>query len=85
MKQFLLTKKRDLKLDWIQIYILEYCLYCHPEMKLTREKYKAKELLLLGSLYDWEVPEKSNKEILSELIKTNTFEMCLNEIGRAHV
>ena len=82
MRQFLLTKKKDFEIDWIQIDILEFRLFCQPELEVTCEKYKEKEILLLDSLYDWEIPEKTNKEILNELIKLDTFEKCLDRLAR---
>jgi hypothetical protein len=57
-------------------------LYYHPELVITRSTLGEKELIMLGSMYDWETPAQSNQQLLDSLICTNSFEKFLVELSK---
>jgi hypothetical protein len=69
-RQFLLCRSRITALsDWNLTLLKEgLCLYTHPDLDCIRKEYKQVEICLLGYLVDPRYPERSNEDILSDII-----------------
>ena len=73
-RQFLLTTQTSVNFSWKRFDIKEYTLHFHPELAFTRSIWKEKELIMLGSMYDWETPAQTNQHLLDSLVRTGSFE-----------
>ncbi len=72
-KQFLLTKKKiDISSLKEKQKISNYYLYLGTDSEYNYIKSKTKEIHLLGSLYDWENPNFSNKQIIELIFQCNS-------------
>lgn len=81
-KQFLLTNEIDIKLDWQKVRVGSMNLFYHSDLELTHTKSEKKEIVLLGSLYDWENPRFSNHQIAKELLNADTIEALLISVSK---
>lgn len=81
-KQFLLTTKSGFKLAWELVKIGHMNLYFHPELAFNFAENESSSIYLLGSIYDWEEPHLSNKQIVNRLIEARTLSDLLLNIAR---
>jgi len=81
-KQFLLTKKETFKLNWDKKKIYNFNLFYHPELEYTSSSFKQIEISLLGSIFDWNNPQFSNKQIIDKLVCLNTLEELFSNISK---
>jgi hypothetical protein len=61
-RQFLLTRQTSFGFAWKKITIKDFNLYYHPELECTCSRSEQKELVMLGSIYDWEMPAQTNQQ-----------------------
>jgi len=80
--QFLFTKNTSFNYAWKKVVIKNYNLFFHPEIVFTNSTFDNKELIMLGSIYDWETPELSNKQLLDILLYTCSFENFLKQLSK---
>ncbi len=67
-RQFLLTRAPIPPLaDWKCLLIDQYYLYVHPDLEVNRVANPKKSIVLMGSLFDPDEPEKGNGEILKNI------------------
>ena len=81
-RQFLLTKQASFRNDWQKFVIKDFRLYYHPELEFSRSSTDEKELVMLGAMYDWETPEKTNQQLLDTLVDTCSFEKFLEKLSK---
>lgn len=68
-RQFLLTRTPITTFAyWKSFTIDEYYLYTHPDLEVTQVADPKKTIVLLGSIYDSEEPEKGNTDILKDVM-----------------
>lgn len=79
--QFILTSQKHFTLGWEKADIQNYALYHHPDVEYTHSTGGRKELYLLGSLYDWEKPERSNQEITDMLVSMGSVGELLEQLS----
>lgn len=58
-----------------------YCLYYHLDLIFTQYTKNELSMILLGDIYDYQTPEKSNFEILKDLSNVN-FDIVLSESAK---
>lgn len=81
-EQFLLTKKNNFDLKWPNKEILNYHLFYHPELQCCQVSNSQYEMVMLGSIYDYENPEYNNKQILNDLIKYSSFDLLIDGLSK---
>jgi len=83
-RQFLLTRSAITPLaDWKCLQINQYYLYAHPELEINQAADAKKGLVLIGSLFDSENPEKGNDNILLDILtSTNNLDEVVIWIKR---
>jgi hypothetical protein len=79
-RQFLLTLHDNFDLPWEKRKILDYNLYCHPDLEFEHVIKDDTELFLLGFLFDYEKPEYSNLQILESLSAEKSFNGFLEQL-----
>jgi len=67
LQQFVLTKTNENLFGWKHDIVLGFNLYTHPALEVTKAVFKNKQIYLLGSIYDWERPLKTNQEIIDSI------------------
>ena len=80
--QFLLTKETKFSFEWDKVAINDFSLYYHHDLIFTRSAGDDKELIMLGSMYDWEVPAHTNQQLLDSLCQTESFESFLKQLSK---
>ena len=81
-RQFLITPQKMFRDTWKKVVINEYNLFYHPELEFTNSGFDGTELVMLGSMYDWETPENSNQQLLDTLAATGSFEHFLRQLAK---
>jgi hypothetical protein len=81
-RQFLLSREPIAELaEWQCFPIAQYYLYAHPDLEITIVKDGKKTFALLGYLFDPEIYESENKDILQRLIEsTDSFSNLLQAL-----
>lgn len=70
-RNYLITR-RDKQVNFMHNTVVlpdNYKLKVHPDLVYTELEQKGKKLILLGDIYDFRSPEKSNLDILQDLIR----------------
>ncbi len=81
-RQFLLTSNNNLEMPWKKFDILNYHLFCHPDLEYEYSKNENIEIHLLGFLFDYDFPELTNKQILNSLSQTRNLDQFINRLSR---
>ena len=81
-RQFLLTRQISFNFAWKRKKIQEFNLYNHPELEFTYSKFAGKELVMLGSMYDWEKPSQTNQQLLDMLVRIDYVERFLAALSK---
>ena len=81
-RQFLLSKTRCESLRWACHNIGGYFLYAHPNLELTVAHNHDVEAILLGYLFDHQVPERSNQDILNGLVSMQKPDALLERVDQ---
>ena len=81
-RQFLLTKQKSFDLAWNRLIFHDFSLFCHPELELTVSKSHEKEIVMMGSIYDWAMPAQTNQQLLDHLAQTCSFEDFLIRLSK---
>lgn len=81
-RQFLLTRQDNFQYAWEKTVVKDYCLYYHPELEFTRSTFDGKDFAMLGSMYDWETPARTNQQLLDTLACHSSFENFLAELSK---
>ena len=81
-RQFLLTRQSSFDLAWKRKPLQDFNLYTHHEVELTCSKFNGNEIVMAGSVYNWEKPEQCNREVLDNLARTNSLEAFLSELSK---
>jgi hypothetical protein len=77
-KQFLLTKNKKNYINLEETHSIgEYDLYLGKDSEYCYLKSENRELHLIGSMYDWENPQFSNKQILQIIFQNQRLEDVL--------
>ena len=80
--QFLFTRDTVTTLGWDKIDINGFNLHFHNELMITCSVDGDRELVMLGSIYDWEMPAHTNQELLDSLCRTDTFDSFLKQLSK---
>jgi len=69
-RQFIMAREVIEELDnWSHMRINDVHLYAHPDLEITMKEQSSIKVILLGYIFDAACPEKSNNEIISDLIE----------------
>lgn len=81
-KQFILLQDKNFPFKWNKVEIGRYNLFYHPELEYASTTTNNSKIHLLGSLYDYEFIELSNKQIIDKLSHTDTLEKLFSSISK---
>jgi hypothetical protein len=69
-RQFIMAREVIEELNnWSYMPINDLHLYAHPDLEITMKEQSSIKVILLGYIFDPACPEKSNNEIISDLIE----------------
>ena len=68
-RQFLLSRAPiELLDDWTSLSVGDFYLYAHPDLDVHEVENRNQRIVLLGSIFDAENPEKGNTDIIRDLL-----------------
>lgn len=77
-RQFILNKIDQWRFNWPVISLGEYYLHRHPELECEVLQFSEHQIILLGHIFDSAFPQRSNRDILVELSKTENLKSFID-------
>jgi len=83
-RQFILSIAPITQLaEWRCLHICQYYLHAHPDLEVNRIADQRKSIVLIGSIFDPDEPDKGNADILKDILdRTSSLKSLFSRIKR---